>query len=57
MRSLKRIVILISLVLVSSVGLQVLAPPVAHASTSYTWTGQGNDGLWNDDINWDPNLE
>jgi hypothetical protein len=55
MRSLKRIVILVILVLVSSVGLQVLAPPLAHASTSYTWTGKGNDGNWNNPMNWDPN--
>ncbi|HLI06274.1 MAG TPA: hypothetical protein VKV40_06890 [Ktedonobacteraceae bacterium] len=28
---------------------------MAHASTSYTWTGKGNDGLWSNSQHWSPN--
>src|SRR5207253_2001327 len=56
MRTLKLLIMLAIFVLLSSVGPQALVPPVAHASTSYTWTGKGHDGgNWNNPANWDPN--
>src|SRR5437763_1847060 len=56
-RSLKLtfIVALTILAQVSAVRLPGLAPSVAHAATSYTWTGQGFDGNWNTPKNWSPN--
>lgn len=55
MRSLKSFVVLMVLTLLVAACLQMIVPSVAHASTSYTWTGQGYDGQWTTAANWEPN--
>ena len=54
MRLVKLVVFVIVLTVLSSAGLQLVFPSVAHAATSYTWTGQALDGQWADAGNWNP---
>ncbi len=54
MRSLKSFVVLMTLMLVVAACMQMFIPSVAHASTSYTWTGQGYDDQWTTPSNWNP---
>lgn len=55
MRLLKPFVVLIVFTLLITVCIPLFVPSVAHASTSYTWTGKGNDGQWSNSQNWSPN--
>ena len=50
----KFVVFLAFLAFSSIFALQTAMPAEAHAATSYTWTGSGNDGLWSDNRNWSP---
>ncbi len=55
MRLLKPFVVVIVLTLLVAACMQMFVQAVAHASTSYTWTGQGYDNQWSDASNWSPN--
>src|ERR1700730_3193610 len=55
MRLLKLVIIALALIVVMPAVMQMVAPSVAHASTSYSWTRLGGDNNWSNPANWSPN--
>ncbi len=55
MRSMKLVVVLVLVALGGALVIQMVIPSVAHAATSYTWTGNAFDGQWTSAGNWSPN--